>query len=89
MVTPLGMKGIPRRVIMTSPEGLETEYASQSAAVKALECMGVGLAQSVISEMCRGKRAHKQGWKARWVEDIVRTGTEAGNGNKDVDLTTV
>lgn len=64
-----------KSVIMTSPDGSEVEYPSQSAAAHAL-----GLQQSPISEMCRGVKKHHKGFKARWkTHTLERSGEVAAD----------
>lgn len=54
-------------VIMTDASGVETEYVSQAAAVKA-----TGLSQTSVSNMCRGvKPAVVKGYRARFKESVV------------------
>jgi hypothetical protein len=66
------MKRSARPVIITRPDGTEVEYQSQSAAARAEPL----IQQSLISEMCRGKRASLHGYKARWAQ-VITPGSSA------------
>lgn len=72
------MKGVPRRVRLISPEGVETVHESQSAAERSLREKGVAIHQSQISKLCRGILKEMHGWRACWVGDGV------GNGSMEI-----
>ena len=57
-----GLK-LRKSVIITMPDGTEKTYVSQSMASKE-----IGLEQSVISRLCRGKIESAGAYKARFAE---------------------
>lgn len=62
-----------KAVIITRPDGTEVEYASQSMAARGEK----GLAQSPISELCRGVKSDYLGFKARFKTDASVSPTPA------------
>lgn len=55
--------GREKRVIITRPDGEELTFDSQSEAARKFPEV---LAQSYISQMCRGIKESHNGFKARW-----------------------